>query len=92
MKEHGLKEREKWSPQPGTGRDPAGIPNPAGYVDPQTLLNATELILRAQGQRREPEFDAVADGVMILEPVRELTQQEAADKIRMIREMEYGRT
>lgn len=63
MKEQGLQEREKWSPTPGTDKDPAGIPNPAGYMDPQTLANATELICR--NGRATPEFDAREAGVIV---------------------------
>ena len=57
MKERGLELKERFCPKPGTDRDPAGVMNPAGYVDPQTLLNAATLILRAQGQPVEEEFD-----------------------------------
>ncbi len=52
MKEHGLQEREKFSPLPGTDIDPQGIPNPKGYMDPQTLENARILIERAQLGKR----------------------------------------
>lgn len=64
MAVHGLREKEKFSPMPGTGKDPAGIPNPAGYMDPQTLLNAAALICRNGAQ---VEFDGVRDGVMTIE-------------------------
>src|SRR5438876_8155268 len=37
MKAHGLSEKEHWAPFPGTDKDPMGIPNPAGYMDPYTL-------------------------------------------------------
>lgn len=47
MKEHGLHERGKFSPMPGTDIDPQGIPNPAGYMDPQTLENARVLLTRS---------------------------------------------
>lgn len=46
MAEHGLREREKFAPMPGTDKDPQGIPNPKGYMDPQTLENARILISR----------------------------------------------
>lgn len=46
MEAHGLQEREKFSPFPGTDKDPAGIPNPAGYMDPYTLESARALICR----------------------------------------------
>lgn len=64
MQAHGLREKERFCPMPGTDIDPAGIPNPAGYVDPQTLLNAAALICR-NGVKRE--FDGVRDGVMSIE-------------------------
>lgn len=46
MKAKGLTEIEKFCPMPGTDIDPQGIPNPAGYMDKQTMANATELICR----------------------------------------------
>lgn len=46
MAAHGLREREKFAPMPGTDKDPQGIPNPKGYMDPQTLENARILISR----------------------------------------------
>lgn len=61
MESHGLREKETWSPLPGTDRDPQGIPNPAGYVDAQTLANASELICR-NGQT-EP-WDGEKAGVL----------------------------
>lgn len=62
MKEHGLTEREKFSPMPGTDVDPQGIPNPAGYLDPQTLENAKALICR-NGTSPEP-WDGEKAGVL----------------------------
>lgn len=56
MKAHGLQEKETFCPTPGTDIDPAGIPNPKGYMDPKTLENATILISR-NGSRKEPEVD-----------------------------------
>lgn len=61
MVTHGLHEKEKFSPLPGTDKDPQGIPNPKGFVDPQTLANGIALITR---QQKVPEFDAVESGVM----------------------------
>ena len=58
MREHGLQERERYSPMPGTDKDPQGIPNPKGYVDPYTLEAGRILIERQQqAGRGEPEFD-----------------------------------
>lgn len=62
MKEHGLQEKEKFCPLPGTSKDPQGIPNPAGYLDAKTLENAKDLICR-NGQSA-PEFDGVESGVL----------------------------
>jgi len=43
---HGWQVKETWAPMPGTDKDPQGIPNPAGYMDPVTFQNGVELILR----------------------------------------------
>lgn len=51
MARSGLELRERFSPTPGTDIDPAGIPNPKGYVDPYTLEAGKALILRAQNSR-----------------------------------------
>lgn len=76
MAEQGLQEREKFSPMPGSDKDPAGIPNPAGYMDPQTLLNAAELICR--NGRAEAPFDPVASGVIRGEFGGHLTGRDAS--------------
>lgn len=55
MEKQGLREKETFCPTPGSDIDPAGIPNPAGYSDPQTLANAAALICR-NGARDTP-FD-----------------------------------
>lgn len=60
MKEHGLRELDKFCPLPGTDKDPQGIPNPKGYMDPQTLENARILIERAQlGKRNRLHSDDI---------------------------------
>lgn len=64
MRENGLELKEKFCPMPGTDIDPAGIQNPKGYVDAQTLANGAELILRQQLAGNTPEFDALKDGVI----------------------------
>lgn len=58
MAERGLYEKEKFCPMPGTDKDPQGIPNPRGYMDPYTLENGRILIERQQlsGHKTE-EFD-----------------------------------
>jgi hypothetical protein len=53
MDKHFLNEKEKFCPFPGTDKDPMGIPNPAGYMDKQTMENAKILICRAQGQKSD---------------------------------------
>lgn len=62
MEAHGLQEKEKFCPMPGTDIDPAGIPNPAGYMDPQTLENARALV--SYRPKKDPEFDGVKSGVL----------------------------
>lgn len=70
MKANGLSEREKFSPKPGTDIDPAGIPNPKGYVDDYTRRAGEALILRQQGSgcapAAETDYDPVAAGELIL--------------------------
>lgn len=61
MKANGLQEKEKFCPMPGTDIDPAGIPNPKGFVDPQTLANGIALITR---QQKIQEFDGIKSGVL----------------------------
>lgn len=51
MDKHFLNEKEKFCPFPGTDKDPMGIPNPAGYMDPQTMENARILLTRTSGQK-----------------------------------------
>lgn len=57
MKEHGLTEREKFAPLPGTDIDPQGIPNPKGYMDDYTREAGAALIARNGQGAKEPEFD-----------------------------------
>jgi hypothetical protein len=64
MQAHGLIEKEKFCPMPGTDIDPQGIPNPKGYVDAQTLENGRVLLLRQQGPQAE-EWDARKAGVLV---------------------------
>lgn len=62
--EQGLNLKERFSPTPGTDIDPAGVMNPKGYVDAQTLANGAALICRQQTGSQTPEFDGVRDGVI----------------------------
>lgn len=62
MAAHGLQEKERFCPMPGSDVDPQGIQNPKGYVDAQTLANGAALICRQQ--QTPTEFDAVESGVM----------------------------
>jgi hypothetical protein len=56
MLKAGLELKEKFSPMPGTDIDPAGIPNPKGYMDPYTLENARILLSRpSQPRHEEPD-------------------------------------
>lgn len=47
-----LRLREKFTPLPGTDKDPAGVMNPNGYVDQVTLANRKALVLRALSRPR----------------------------------------
>lgn len=76
MRAHGLQEKEKFCPMPGTDIDPQGIPNPKGYVDKQTLENGKALLLRAQ--KAEPEWDGVEAGVLKGIQVGHITERDAA--------------
>jgi hypothetical protein len=49
--------KERWCPFPGTDRDPAGVQNPEGYVDKQTLDNRAELFLRANNSQKKEDTD-----------------------------------
>lgn len=71
MKAHGLHEIEKFCPMPGTDIDPQGIPNPAGYVDKQTLANGIALLTRGAGV--EKEWDPKEAGVLVNEFKGEIT-------------------
>lgn len=59
MAANGLREREKFSPKPGTDIDPAGVQNPKGYVDNYTLEAGKALMLRAQGSSETFNPDSV---------------------------------
>jgi hypothetical protein len=62
MLKNGLELKERFCPTPGTDIDPAGIPNPKGYMDPQTLANAAALLSRnGRSTRSEPEPDHVGN-------------------------------
>lgn len=89
MKAHGLSEREKFSPKPGTDIDPAGIPNPKGYVDDYTRRAGEALILRQQGSGCQPpvegEVDPVASGELI-----PFNETRTLPKSKKKRERKYG--
>lgn len=72
---HGLYLIDKFCPMPGTDIDPQGIPNPAGYVDKQTLENGKELLLRAQ--KIQPEWDPREAGVLVGEFNMTVTERDA---------------
>lgn len=74
-KQQGVQPKEKFCPTPGTDIDPAGIPNPKGYMDPYTLAAGAELIMR-NGQKSR-EFDAVEDGVIRNQQSGHLTERDA---------------
>lgn len=74
-KQQGVQPKEKFCPTPGTDIDPAGIPNPKGYMDAQTLANGAEILMR-NGQKSRP-FDAVEDGVIRNQQSGHLTERDA---------------
>jgi hypothetical protein len=62
MADHGLHEKEKCTPFPGTDKDPMGIPRPEGYIDLQTMKNREILALRAAGCKTDED---TVDGVLV---------------------------
>lgn len=80
MGAHGLREKETFCPMPGTDRDPQGIPNPKGYVDPKTLENAAVLLTRQRGV----DWDGVAAGVL-----RDMTVTTVRNKEEMERALNH---
>lgn len=77
MAAHGLQEKEKFCPMPGTDKDAQGIPNPEGYVDDQTMRNRQELFLRAHNSGHAKEFDAVEAGVITNQFSGTMTERDA---------------
>lgn len=57
MLKHNLREKESFAPFPGTDKDPQGIPNPAGFMDPKTLDNARVLLSRNGDGAKVEDFD-----------------------------------
>lgn len=53
MKANGLVQREGFKPMPGTDIDPAGIPNPKGYMDPYTMEAGRALLSRSKPRDEE---------------------------------------
>jgi hypothetical protein len=89
----GLQRKERFCPTPGTDKDPAGIPNPRGYMDPQTLANGAELILRAARAKAESEKQAREDAAFAERAYRPaepkvLTEAEAIEAHRAIQQRE----
>lgn len=84
MAANGLREREKFSPTPGTDVDPQGIPNPKGYVDPYTLESGKALLLR---QQKTPDSTFNPDSVLRIDDPTVLTSEQASE----MRE-KYGRS
>lgn len=96
MAERGLELKERFSPMPGTDIDPAGIPNPKGYVDAYTLAAGAELICRnGRGSIEEVRFfggiaETLASGLVTNLVTGTLTDRdaraiEAGDPRRMAR-------
>lgn len=86
MRTHALREKEKFSPLPGTDKDPQGIPNPAGYLDPYTLASGATLIarngrterVRIGGVEEDKGFDPIESGVLTGQFSGTLTGRDAA--------------
>ena len=76
MKAKGLQEKEKFCPMPGTDKDPQGIPNPKGYMDPVTLANAAELIRRNGTSTKE--WNGIESGVL-----RNMTRERVSNRRRV---------
>lgn len=76
MQAQGLQEKEKFCPLPGSSKDPQGIPNPAGYLDPKTLDNARVLISR-NGSAKDEEWDPVVAGVLTDLQTGTITERDA---------------
>lgn len=66
---HGLQLKEKFSPFPGTDKDPAGVMNSALYQDPQTMANAKALLERrfkvGVPYGGTPEVTPISDDTMV---------------------------
>lgn len=88
----GLSRSERHSPTPGTDHDPAGVQDSRKYVDPQTLANGRELLLRSAGAReKEAEDRAFADRAYRPLPDQILTESEAKQAHRAIQQREAER-
>lgn len=74
--EAGVELKERFCPAPGTDIDPAGVMNPKGYMDPQTLKNGAELLCRQSGPKQK-EWDGVEAGVLKDVQVGHITQRDA---------------
>ena len=82
MLKNGLELTERFSPMPGTDIDPAGIPNPKGYIDAQTLDNA-KILLSRPATRRDEEPDHVGNIRLDLgESFNEVLQPVEVQKLR----------
>lgn len=77
MRAAGLELKERFTPAPGTDVDPAGVQNPKGYVDAQTLANGAALICRQQ-TKGKADFDGVRDGVIRNQFSGVITERDAA--------------
>ena len=86
MATQGLVEKEKFCPMPGTDVDPQGIPNPAGYMDAQTMENGRILMSR-NGRSSAPEMapDSTVHIGLLEVTQRDLHAVEQNDSHRMAR-------
>lgn len=75
----GLQRKEKFSPIPGTDKDPAGVVDSRKYMDAQTLANGAALILRQQSTLTgKDELDV--EGVLVNLTSHVMTESEAIER------------
>lgn len=84
MAENGLHETERFSPMPGTDKDPMGVQNPKGYMDPQTLDNARVLLSRTSKVKPE-ELAEIRNTFSLIDGGKDAEALVAGDTKRMSR-------
>lgn len=88
----GLTRREKFSPTPGTSKDPAGVMDSRKYMDPYTLEAGKALILRSSGaDAKKAEDAAFVEKLYINRSTHEMSESEAIDRHHQIEEANASR-